>query len=165
MQGREREAGITASRRSSSGEILRSSAGTGRGSTRCAASPRACSSTGMPRRHREQGSLRVAVHPTQRCLTTCFRVTFHLEKYKGVVMETGQTNHPTYSTLHFLVRHGDWVAVIIGMVPAVGGVAAWADGWSPAYAAAGILGGAFLYLIMRSYVELVRVIVDMLLPK
>jgi hypothetical protein len=80
-------------------------------------------------------------------------------------METGPTTHPTYSTLHFLVRHGDWVAVIVALVPAVAGVLAWATGFSPAYAVAGILGGAFLYLIMRSYVELVRVIVDMLLPK
>jgi hypothetical protein len=80
-------------------------------------------------------------------------------------METGPTTHPTYSTLHFLVRHGDWVAVIVALVPAVAGVLAWTTGLSPAYAVAGILAGAFLYLIMRSYVELVRVIVDMLLPK
>lgn len=80
-------------------------------------------------------------------------------------MTTGQTTHPTYSTLHFLVRHGDWVAVIVALAPVVAGVLAWATGLSPVYAVAGILGGAFLYLIMRSYVELVRVIVDMLLPK
>ena len=80
-------------------------------------------------------------------------------------MATGQTTHPTYGTLHFLVRHGDWVAAIIGLVPVVGGLLAWATGSSPVYVAAGILAGAFLYLIMRSYVELVRVIVDMLLPK
>ena len=80
-------------------------------------------------------------------------------------METGQSTHPTYSTLHFLVRHGDWVAVIVALAPVVAGVLAWATGLSPIYAVAGILGGVFLYLIMRSYVELVRVIVDMLLPK
>ena len=80
-------------------------------------------------------------------------------------METGQMTHPTYSTLHFLVRHGDWVAVIVALAPVVAGLLAWATGLSPVYAVAGILGGVFLYLIMRSYVELVRVIVDMLLPK
>ena len=37
-------------------------------------------------------------------------------------METGQSTHPTYSTLHFLVRHGDWVAAIVALVPLVGGV-------------------------------------------
>lgn len=86
-------------------------------------------------------------------------------KIQGIVMTTGQTTHPTYSTLHFLVRYGDWVAAIIALVPPAGGVLAWATGLSLAYAAAGILAGLFLYLIMRSYVELVRVIVDMLLPK
>jgi hypothetical protein len=80
-------------------------------------------------------------------------------------MEAGQMTHPTYSTLHFLVRHGDWVAVIVALAPVVAGLLAWATGLSPVYAVAGILGGVFLYLIMRSYVELVRVIVDMLLPK
>jgi hypothetical protein len=30
---------------------------------------------------------------------------------------------------------------------------------------AGAVGSAFLFLLMRSFVELVRVIVDMLLPK
>jgi hypothetical protein len=80
-------------------------------------------------------------------------------------MKTGQTNHPTYSTLHFLVRHGDWVAVIVSLVPVAGGVLAWLTGASLFHCLAGVLGGAFLYLIMRSYVELVRVIVDMLLPK
>lgn len=73
--------------------------------------------------------------------------------------------NPTYPTLHFLVRYGDWVAAAVALAPALGGVLAWAAGMSVAFAAAGILGGAFLYLIMRSYVELVRVIVDMLLPK
>lgn len=74
-------------------------------------------------------------------------------------------NNQTYRTLHFLVRYGDWVAALAGFIPAVGGVAASAADMSVAYAAGGILAGAFLYLIMRSYVELVRLIVDMLLPK
>ena len=36
---------------------------------------------------------------------------------------------------------------------------------APMHGYGGVFGGAFMYLIMRSYVELVRVIVDMLLPK
>ncbi|MBI4193850.1 MAG: hypothetical protein HY526_02100 [Betaproteobacteria bacterium] len=74
-------------------------------------------------------------------------------------------HHPRYGALNFLVRYGDWVACAAGLLPAVAGVVAWAAGLTVAYAAAGIVGGAFLYLVMRSYVELVRVIVDMLLPK
>lgn len=76
-----------------------------------------------------------------------------------------QTPQPTYHTLHFLVRHGDWIAAVTGLAPLAAGVAAWIAGMSVIFVLAGILGTAFLYLIMRSYVELVRVIVDMLLPK
>jgi hypothetical protein len=78
--------------------------------------------------------------------------------------ETG-SSAPSYRALNFLVRHGDWVAALAGIVPAALGLAAWATGMPAAYGVAGMVGGAFLYLLMRSYVELVRVIVDMLLPK
>ncbi len=45
------------------------------------------------------------------------------------------------------------------------GIGLWVTGASIWFAVGGVCGGAFMYLIMRSYVELVRVIVDMLLPK
>jgi hypothetical protein len=67
--------------------------------------------------------------------------------------------------LEFLVRHGNAVAWTAALAPALGGVLAWVLGLSIGYAIAGLVGAAFLFLIMRSYVELVRVIVDMLLPK
>lgn len=76
-----------------------------------------------------------------------------------------QTTDPSYRTLYFLVRHGDRVAILVALAPLVAGLWAYAAGLSIGYAVAGICGAAFLYLIMRSYVELVRVIVDMLLPK
>ena len=75
------------------------------------------------------------------------------------------TTDPAYRTLYFLVRHGDWVAILTGLAPCVAGVWAYAAGLSFLYVVCGVLGSAFLYLIMRSFVELVRVIVDMLLPK
>lgn len=72
---------------------------------------------------------------------------------------------PTYPALGFLVRHGNAVAWVAALAPALGGVLAWVLGLSVGYAIAGAVVAAFLFLIMRSYVELVRVIVDMLLPK
>ena len=72
---------------------------------------------------------------------------------------------PTYPTLDLLVRHGDAIAWAVALAPALAGVIASLLGLSIGYAVAGVAGGAFLFLIMRSYVELVRVIVDMLLPK
>jgi hypothetical protein len=72
---------------------------------------------------------------------------------------------PVYPALDFLVRHGNAVTWVVALLPGLGGVLAWILGLSVGYAIAGIVAGAFLFLIMRSYVELVRVIVDMLLPK
>ena len=72
---------------------------------------------------------------------------------------------PAYPALEFLVRHGNAVAWAAALAPAIGGVLAWMVGLSVGYAIAGVVAAVFLFLIMRSYVELVRVIVDMLLPK
>ncbi len=80
-------------------------------------------------------------------------------------MTDDQPGNPTYSTLHFLVNHGDMVAIMVALAPVVGGLVAWIAGMSFIFGIAGVAAGMFLYLIMRSYVELVRVIVDMLLPK
>jgi len=72
---------------------------------------------------------------------------------------------PSYATLHFLVRRGAQVAMVFGLLPVMAGIAASLGGMSPLLIVAGLVAGAALYLIMCSYVELVRVIVDMLLPK
>jgi hypothetical protein len=80
-------------------------------------------------------------------------------------MSEMQTTDSTYRTLYFLVRHGDLVAIVIGLAPLLAGLWAYAAGLSIAFAIGGVFAATFLYLIMRSYVELVRVIVDMLLPK
>ena len=76
-----------------------------------------------------------------------------------------ENTQPTYSTLHFLVSHGDWVAIVAAAATLAFGAGIWLTGASTWFLVGGVLGGAFMYLIMRSYVELVRVIVDMLLPK
>lgn len=72
---------------------------------------------------------------------------------------------PTFRALHFLVNHGNVLALLLALCPPLGGLLLWTAGGSPAFLAAGTLGAAFLYLIMRSYVDLVRIIVDMMLPK
>jgi len=80
-------------------------------------------------------------------------------------MDDLQSDNQTYPALNFLVRHGDWVAIVVAMVPVVVGGLAWSMGLSFIFGISGLAAGAFLYLMMRSFVELVRVIVDMLLPK
>ena len=70
-----------------------------------------------------------------------------------------------YWMLHFIVKHGDWIAMLAGALPllaSMAGVIAGLPIWS---LAVGAVGSAFLFMLMRSFVELVRVMVDMLLPK
>ncbi len=70
-----------------------------------------------------------------------------------------------YWMLQFIVKHGDWIAMATGALPLLASIAGVLVG-SPMWAlAVGAVGSAFLFLLMRSFVELVRVIVDMLLPK
>ena len=57
------------------------------------------------------------------------------------------------------------VAAAVAIATFALGVSVWLTGASVWFAVIGVLGAAFMYLIMRSHVELVRVIVDMLLPK
>jgi hypothetical protein len=70
-----------------------------------------------------------------------------------------------YRTLHFLVRHGARAATLVALGALLFGLGAtFAAGWP--WAAPVVAAGALvLYVILRSYVEMVCVIVDMLLPK
>jgi len=77
----------------------------------------------------------------------------------------GQPPQNPYRTLYFLVKHGDWGAnlVSLGVLLAAGVGAVIVDAlWALPLV---VLGAGLLLVILRSYVELVRVIVDMLLPK
>ena len=68
--------------------------------------------------------------------------------------------------LQFIVKQGDWIAIACGLLPLVASVALVAlYGLPNLVLVAGVVGSLFLFLLMRSFVELVRVIVDMLLPK
>jgi hypothetical protein len=70
-----------------------------------------------------------------------------------------------YPTIKFIVERGNLLAVVIGLLPLLGGVALLALGTHWIVLVAGAVAAAVVYFLMRSYVELVRVIADMLLPK
>ena len=70
-----------------------------------------------------------------------------------------------YPIIAFLVRYGKWAAIVLGLAPVLAGLyfAATGAGWI--MLAAGIAAGVIAYVVVKSYVELVCLIADMLLPK
>ena len=70
-----------------------------------------------------------------------------------------------YPVLTLLERHGDWIAAVVAATPLVAAAAGALAGASPWWLVAGLLGSGVTYLLARSYVELIRLMTDMLLPK
>ena len=70
-----------------------------------------------------------------------------------------------YPTLRFLEKHGGWLAIAVGLAALATGIVATLLGASPWWLLAGAVVGAVLFLLARSYVELIRLMTDMLLPK
>ncbi len=70
-----------------------------------------------------------------------------------------------YPVVRILVRYGNALAIAVGATLAIAGIWAAQAGFGWAWALAGVLVGAFAGFIMRSYVEVVRLITDMLLPR
>ena len=70
-----------------------------------------------------------------------------------------------YSTVMFLVKHGDYVAIALSACPAFIGLGLVLAGFHWIFLAGGLVATAVAYLFVKSYVEIVRIIADMLLPK
>ncbi len=70
-----------------------------------------------------------------------------------------------YPAVRLLRRHGDLVVVAFALAPVAAGL--WAmlalDGW--AWLLLGLVAGLAVGFLMRCFVELVRIIADMLLPR
>jgi energy-coupling factor transporter transmembrane protein EcfT len=70
-----------------------------------------------------------------------------------------------YPAIKLIVERGNLLAIVIGLLPFAGGVVAVVSGMHWLLLIAGAVSAAVVYLLMRSYVELVRVMADMLIPK
>ena len=71
-----------------------------------------------------------------------------------------------YPAVRFLTRHGDRAAILVGLAPpilALAGLAA-AD-WHWIWLLIAIVAGGFLGFMFRAFVELTRIIAEMLLPQ
>jgi membrane-associated phospholipid phosphatase len=71
----------------------------------------------------------------------------------------------SYPTIRFIVERGNLLAIVIGLLPLLGAVALVILGVHWFALVAGAVAAAVVFFLMKSYVELVRVIADMLLPK
>lgn len=76
-------------------------------------------------------------------------------------MESSQAQ---YRILHLLVVYGDKGVVVVTAAALLMGLVAVVLAGFPWMSPLVVLGCVLLYIVARSYVELVRVIVDMLLP-
>jgi carbon starvation protein CstA len=70
-----------------------------------------------------------------------------------------------YPALNFLMEHARSVAAAAAVLPLAGAIVAVAAGASPLWLVAGIVAAAVGYGLVRSYVELIKLVTDMLMPK
>ena len=71
---------------------------------------------------------------------------------------------PAYPVVRMLATYGHAMAALLALAVLAGGLAAaWFEqGW--AWVPAGVIGGLLVYVLLRSYVELVQIIRETLLP-
>ena len=76
-----------------------------------------------------------------------------------------QISVPNYRAINVLLRYGQALSVAVGVIVLLAGVWLAVYFGNIVFGIGGVFAASFAYLIMRSYVELVTVIADMLLPK
>ena len=71
-----------------------------------------------------------------------------------------------YPTIKLIIERGNLLALAIAVLPLCAAIAAIAGmPWQWLALAAGVVAAMVVYLLLKSYVELVRVMADMLIPK
>ena len=80
-------------------------------------------------------------------------------------MESISLNIPRYPMLRALVRYGGWLPSVSAIAVLLAGVAVAVRLESVTIGVTGLVAAALMYAIMRTTVELVTLITDMLLPK
>lgn len=72
---------------------------------------------------------------------------------------------PSYPAIRFIVTKGDLLAAIVALVPVLLGIWALASGFYWPWMVLAIGTGAVLWLVLRSYVEVLRILSDTLMPR
>lgn len=80
-------------------------------------------------------------------------------------MEPLPLNIPRYPMLRWEVRHGGWLAAVVAAALALASLWWGAQIGSAMLIVGGLLTAVVSFIVLRTLVELVRLITDMLLPK
>lgn len=72
---------------------------------------------------------------------------------------------PSYPAIKFLAAKGDLLAILVALVPICVGLWALAAGYPSYWMIAALVVAGVLWLILRSYVEVLRVLSDTLMPR
>jgi len=72
---------------------------------------------------------------------------------------------PTYPAIRTIGAYGNLLAALVGLAPIALALWALAAGLGWAWLIPGAFAGAVLWLVMRSYVEVLRILADTLMPR
>ena len=72
---------------------------------------------------------------------------------------------PTYPVVNFLVRNGMILSILISVLPILATIYLALAGWSPLMLVVGIGAAVVVGILLASYVEVLRIIADTLMPR
>lgn len=72
---------------------------------------------------------------------------------------------PVYPVIRFLVSYGYAVSALLGLMPVVAAIWLKALGWNAGILLAGVVLGLVLWLVFRSYVEVLKILAETLMPR
>lgn len=70
-----------------------------------------------------------------------------------------------YPTVGFILRHGKLLAIVLAALLPLGAAVLLMQGWTWIVLPAGVLLGVVAFGLLMSYVEIIRIIADTLLPR
>lgn len=72
---------------------------------------------------------------------------------------------PSYPVVTTLARYGNVIALICGLIPAVAGLIGLGFGLSALWAGLAVFGGGMIWVLVKSYIEVLQILVDALMPR
>jgi len=74
-------------------------------------------------------------------------------------------NPPSYPAIRTISRFGPVIAILLGVAPVAVVIGLVSLGFSWLWAIPALVAGGLLYLIVQSYVEVLRILADTLMPR